>query len=43
MAEVGTEARGEVGTGALRMYVDQAGEGGLHLDGVILMNPGAHG
>ena len=43
MAEVGTEAQGEVGIGALWMHVDQAGEDGLHLDGVFLMNLGAHG
>ena len=43
MVEVGIEAQRDVGVGALQMNVGQAVEGGLHLNGIILTNPGAHG
>ena len=40
---VETDARGEVGVGRPQLCVDQVVDGGLHLGGIILMNPGAHG
>ena len=43
MLVVKVEALREVGAGGLQMQVGQVVDGSLYLDGIILMNLGAHG
>ena len=40
---VSVEAQGEVGVGGRQVCVDQADDGGLHLNGIILTILGAYG